>query len=34
MTHNLDTDLSTRLDGVRVAITGGTSGLGSRWSPN
>ena len=28
MTHHVDTDSSTRLDGVRVAITGGTSGLG------
>ena len=28
MTRHLDTDTSTRLDDVRVAITGGTSGLG------
>lgn len=28
MTRHLDTDLSRRLDGVRAAITGGTSGLG------
>jgi NAD(P)-dependent dehydrogenase (short-subunit alcohol dehydrogenase family) len=28
MTRNLDGDISTRFDGVRVAITGGTSGLG------
>jgi len=28
MTRHLDTDISTRLDDVRVAITGGTSGLG------
>jgi NAD(P)-dependent dehydrogenase (short-subunit alcohol dehydrogenase family) len=28
MTHHIGTDSSNRLDGVRVAITGGTSGLG------
>jgi NAD(P)-dependent dehydrogenase (short-subunit alcohol dehydrogenase family) len=28
MTPHLEADLSNRLDGVRVAITGGTSGLG------
>lgn len=28
MTRHLDTDPSKRLDGVRIAITGGTSGLG------
>ena len=28
MTHHVGTDSSKRLDGVRVAITGGTSGLG------